>query len=180
MRRLLFLVLSAVLAAPEDLNSTLMAIKRLHEGTGYSTFYEVFGASERTSMATIRKMYQKMMRSPSPIAGVKSRDEAVVLLTEAYNILRNNKATYDFILANSYLYLGAQENFRNNPYVILLSAVAAALAIDLLLFAVKYLAFVATPRKAPKRRGAKTPKDSMPSMMVVNLFWSARSLIKKQ
>ncbi|ADM11735.1 uncharacterized protein Eint_061300 [Encephalitozoon intestinalis ATCC 50506] len=175
----LSLFVALAMAIPEDLNSTLMAIKRLHEQTKYSTFYEVFGVSENTSINTVKKLYQKMMKRPRPIPGIEKREDAVALLTEAYNILKNKKPAYDFILANSYLYIGGKENFRNNLYVILMSIVVGLLALDLIYFGIKYLAFMANHKSAPKKKGSKKIKESEPSMVIVNVFRSIRSLIKK-
>lgn len=172
----LLLFVAFVMAIPEDLNSTLMAIKRLHEKTGYSTFYEVFGVSENASIASIKKLYQKMIKRPSPISGIERREDAVALLTEAYNILKNKKSTYDFVLANSYIYIGGKDNFKNNLYVILMSIAVGLLAIDLIYFGVRYLAFMANPKEASKKKGSK---GSAPSMMIVSILRSIKSLIKK-
>ncbi|WEL38891.1 putative Dnaj domain-containing protein [Encephalitozoon hellem] len=174
---LLFVAL--VTAITDDLNSTLMAIKRLHEKTNYSTFYEVFGVSENASITSIKKLYQKMMKLPSPIPGIEKREDAVALLTEAYNILKNKKSAYDFILSNSYIYIGGKDNFRNNLYVILMSIVAGLLAIDLIHFGIRYLAFMASPKKTPRKKGPKDTKESAPSMMIVSILRSIKSLIKK-
>ncbi|AFN83223.1 hypothetical protein EROM_061330 [Encephalitozoon romaleae SJ-2008] len=165
-----------VVAIPEDLNSIIMAINRLHKNTKYSTYYEVFGVSENASIASIKKLYQKMMKHPSPIPGIEKREDAVALLTEAYNILKNKKSAYDFVLANSYIYIGGKNNFKNNLYVILMSISVGLLAIDLIYFGVKYLVFMANPKKASKKKGNK---ESVPSMMIVSILRLIKSLIKK-
>ncbi|CAD25494.1 hypothetical protein [Encephalitozoon cuniculi GB-M1] len=175
----LLLFVALVMAIPEDLNSTLMAIRRLHEKTGYSTFYEVFGVPESTSIDAIKKLYQRMMKRPTPIPGIEKREDAVALLTEAYNILKNKKSTYDFILANPYLYVGSKENFRNNLYVIIISIIVGLLALDLTYFGVRYLVFMARPRKTPSKKGVKSSKESVPSTITVNVLRSIKSLIKR-
>lgn len=168
-------LLTSTLAVPDDLGTTLMAIKKLHSTTPYSTFYEIFGTSESSSLDTIRKRYQAMMKSPKPIAGVKSRTEAVALLTEAYNILKNRKSTYDFILSNSYMYLGNKENFRNHLYMLLFSSVVALLAFDLLCFGIRYLRFLAAqPGKKKKARMLQKP-----TMLTLTIVHAVASIIKR-
>lgn len=172
------LLMALVLAVPEDLGSTLLAIKKLHDSTPYSTFYEIFGASENTSIDSIRKKYQKMMKKPAPIPGVKDRGEAVTLLTEAYNILKNKKTTYDFILANPYLYLGNEENFKNHLYVLLFSVVAGLVGLDLLCFGIRYLTFAATESERKTSKKKSRTRMHKPSMFIVRSFHSIKSLIK--
>lgn len=175
LRFVLFATLVSTL--PEDLSSTLLAIKKLHNKTPYSTFYEIFGASENTSIDSIRKKYQDMMKKPMPISGIKNRAEAVTLLTEAYNILKNKKSTYDFILANSYLYLSNSENFRNNLYIILFSFIVGIIGLDLISFSVRYIRFLSAKLEKPSK--GKKIKVQRPSMMIPKGFRLVRSLFKK-
>lgn len=179
MMMFMFLLLVSLASAliHGDVNSTLLAIDNLHKKTPYSTFYEVLGVSENTSMARIRKRFQLLMRNPGSLRGVNDQNEAVALLTEAYNILRTKKSTYDSILANSYFYMGNRENFRNNLFIVLFSVFLGLIALDLIYFGVKYLKFLTKPTKASRKK--RTKSNHHPSMLSMSLIRSIKSLVKK-
>jgi hypothetical protein len=172
---LFLLLLPVLLALPEDLEITLNSIATLHALTPYSTFYELFGVAENASPATIKSRFIGMQRKKDPIPSIKDRRRANLLITDAFNVLKNRRKTYDFILANSYIYFDRKENYKTPIYLLVLALIFVVVGLDLLSYGLRYLSY--TSRSGRKDRKKELPKR--PSMFIVEAFSRAKSLIRR-
>ncbi|KAH9411196.1 hypothetical protein HK407_07g11880 [Ordospora pajunii] len=180
MKCILFVVASVMAAfSHDDLGSVIISIRKLHDSTPYSTFYEVLGVSEASDFNTIKKQYQKIMRSKVPLPEINKREDAIAIVTEAYNILKNKKDAYDLILSNSYMYLGNKKNFNNSFYLLLLSGIASSITIVIAVFAFKRLMSMQTPSKH-RNSGSKDSILKKASLTNVHAPSSSKSSIKSK
>jgi hypothetical protein len=171
----MLLLLPLLLALPEDLEITLNSIANLHSLTPYSTFYELFDVPENSSDATIKSRFVGLQRKNDPIPCIKDRGKAKLLITDAFNVLKNRRRTYDFILANSYIYFDRKENYKTPIYLIVLTLVVVLVGLDLLSYGFRYLNYIGSREKNKRRK--EMPKK--PSMFLVKALSRVRSLVGK-
>ncbi|KAM0672102.1 hypothetical protein CWI42_070400 [Ordospora colligata] len=180
MKYILFLIASIMATlSQENLGSVIISIRKLHEKTPYSTFYEVLGVSEASDIGTIKKQYQRIMRNKALFPEINKREDAIAIVTEAYNILKNKKDTYDMVLSNSYMYLGNKKNFNNNFYLLLLSGMASSITIIAAVFAFKRLMSMQAPKKH-KNSNSKNSTLKKESLTNVHAPSSSKSSIKSK
>ncbi|KAF7683406.1 hypothetical protein TCON_1384 [Astathelohania contejeani] len=92
-----------IFCSQRDYNNVISAIQSLHQNTSFHTFYELFDLPENASKKQIRKQYARLIKMDDPFSSpTLSHAQKESLLTQGYNILKDQREAYDMLLANKY------------------------------------------------------------------------------
>ncbi|KAI5169485.1 hypothetical protein PAEPH01_0757 [Pancytospora epiphaga] len=148
--------LLALCMATNHFTSIKDKVKRLHDLTKMSTYYEFCGLSENTTRDQIKKVFRKLRKAAPPT--YLSTEDYRTLIDNGYSLLYGMRETYDDFLSHSkYFYLDEVANYKNHFYLMLFVAVVALLFLDLFVYAIRYVRYY---DKLEKRRVAKKARKT--------------------
>jgi len=155
---LLFLCLS-ITTAFDKLNLFREKTNKLHKLIqNVSTFYELFGLSENTSLSSIKKAYRRKIKSPAPKNFDK--EEYTKLINDGYMILTTQRKEYDLFLGNSkWAYLDDAKNYTTQKWLLVLVMIVGLFALDGCIYLFRYVRFLSLVEE--QRAAKKDRKESV-------------------
>lgn len=136
----------------QDLFKTIESkIDRLHQLTGFATYYELFNLSENCSEGDIKKTFRKLRNKKNDFPAGLTKEKFDELLMHGYSLLANYKEAYDNFLRDSkFIYLNKTVNYKRYFIVPFIAFVCVLIFIDFVVYAIKYFKYLEELEKQKK------------------------------
>lgn len=151
----------------------------LHKLTSFTTYYGLFGVSEKASLSEINKSFRRLNKAEPPSNLNASQYKELIM--NGYNILNNFRKAYDdFLMDSRFYYIDDPVNYKNYFAVTLLAITFGFFVLDFIVYAVRYLRYIENTNSAKKDKNtSEKPKKkdkkallSAPEMYSMRIFSS--------